>query len=196
MVRRLGLHERAHTLACTRARPHPHGTLAVTLTHVQACRRSRSRPQSQTCWSLRPGRASRRPLSVWPSPTWHPGPILPALSGPQAGGWARRTLTDEGHGLGVDDAAGQQVEVVLPAVHHHRVARVVSALGTETRLNVREPQGLALPWEGLPASLWTGCRQGAWGLPPPGCTGHCPHLDLGTLVWRVALIRVWGASGW
>ena len=34
VVRRLGLHERTHTLACTRARPHPHGTLARTHTRA------------------------------------------------------------------------------------------------------------------------------------------------------------------
>ena len=46
------------------------------------------------------------------------------------GGSAERT--DEGDGLLVEDAAGQQVEVVLHRVHHHRVARVVPALRTTT----------------------------------------------------------------
>lgn len=36
--------------------------------------------------------------------------------------------TDEGGDLGVDDAAGKQVKVVLHRVHHHRVSRVVAAL--------------------------------------------------------------------
>ena len=40
--------------------------------------------------------------------------------------------TDEGDGLLVEDAAGQQVEVVLHRVHHHRVARVVPALRMNT----------------------------------------------------------------
>lgn len=49
--------------------------------------------------------------------------------------WGGRggALTDEGHGLGVDDAAGQKVEVVFLAVHHHGVASIVAPLGTETR---------------------------------------------------------------
>lgn len=42
---------------------------------------------------------------------------------------ALRSLpTDEGGDLGVDDAAGQEVKVVLHRVHHHRVSRVVAAL--------------------------------------------------------------------
>lgn len=36
--------------------------------------------------------------------------------------------TDEGGDLGVDDAAGKEVKVVLHRVHHHRVSRVVAAL--------------------------------------------------------------------
>lgn len=49
----------------------------------------------------------------------------------EAGG----ALTDERHGLGVDDAAGEQMEVILLAVHYHRVPGVVAALGTETRMS-------------------------------------------------------------
>lgn len=41
-----------------------------------------------------------------------------------------RLRTDEGGDLGVDDAAGQEVKVVLHRVHHHRVSRVVAALQT------------------------------------------------------------------
>lgn len=40
--------------------------------------------------------------------------------------------TDEGGGRGIDDPAGQQVEVVLHGVHHHCVARVVAALQAHT----------------------------------------------------------------
>lgn len=40
----------------------------------------------------------------------------------------RSLPTDEGGDLGVDDAAGKEVKVVLHRVHHHRVSRVVAAL--------------------------------------------------------------------
>lgn len=41
--------------------------------------------------------------------------------------------TDEGGDLGVDDAAGKEVKVVLHRVHHHRVSRVVAALQRRVR---------------------------------------------------------------
>lgn len=40
----------------------------------------------------------------------------------------RPLRTDEGGDLGVDDAAGKEVKVVLHRVHHHCVSRVVAAL--------------------------------------------------------------------
>lgn len=46
----------------------------------------------------------------------------------QAARSGEASLTNEGHGPGVDDAAGQQVEVILSAVHDHCVARVVAPL--------------------------------------------------------------------
>lgn len=94
-------------------------------------------------------------------------------------GWggAGRALTDEGHGLGVDDAAGQQMEVVLLAVHHHGVARIVAPLGTENKL-AQHPgaQGpgptLGRPaWQ--PASLQAALNAGAQES-PLGCPGWCP----------------------
>lgn len=99
----------------------------------------------------------------------------------------RRALTDEGHGLAVDDAAGQQVEVVLLAVHHHRVPGVVAPLGTESRLSVRGPQGSEHPGRACPATLQAvltaGAREtllgcSAWQLCPQG-VGHTAHLRLG-----------------
>lgn len=44
-----------------------------------------------------------------------------------------RVHTDEGGDLGVDDAAGKEVKVVLHRVHHHRVSRVVAALQRPAR---------------------------------------------------------------
>lgn len=41
--------------------------------------------------------------------------------------------TDEGGDLGVDDAAGKEVKVVLHRVHHHRVSCVVAALQRPVR---------------------------------------------------------------
>lgn len=99
----------------------------------------------------------------------------------------RRALTDEGHGLAVDDAAGQQVEVVLLAVHHHCVPGVVAPLGTESRLSVRGPQGSEHPGRACPATLQAvltaGAREtllgcSAWQLCPQG-VGHTAHLRLG-----------------
>lgn len=40
----------------------------------------------------------------------------------------RALRTNKGGDLGVDDAAGQEVKVVLHRVHDHRVSRVVAAL--------------------------------------------------------------------
>lgn len=44
---------------------------------------------------------------------------------------ARAGLTDEGGDAGVDDAAGEEVKVVLHRVHHHRVPRVIAPLRRE-----------------------------------------------------------------
>lgn len=50
--------------------------------------------------------------------------------------------TDEGGDLGVDDAAGKEVKVVLHRVHHHRVSRVVAALQRRSQdTGQREKQG-------------------------------------------------------
>lgn len=60
----------------------------------------------------------------------------------------RSLPTDEGGDLGVDDAAGKEVEVVLHRVHHHRVSRVVAALqrtvGTQMRHRDFRPVGVLL----------------------------------------------------
>lgn len=129
-----------------------------------------------------------------------PAPHLGALGcqGPWRGGGA---LTNEGHGLGVDDAAGQQVEVILLPVHHHGVAGVVAALGTETAECPGAP-GLGAPTLGGPARpqvhSGSALAPGAW-QPPPGCLGwrFCP---LGPGRCRLCLDSGWalawsGAAG-
>lgn len=109
-----------------------------------------SHPHART--GVQPSRSLARrsagPPALSPSGQagWHPGPPRRHTRDPGPG-----ALTDEGHGLGVDDAAGQQVEVVLPAVHHYGVASVVAPLGTETWLSVQAPAGVDLPWAGLPS---------------------------------------------
>lgn len=113
----------------------------------------------------------------------------------RARGWTalqagRRALTDEGHGLAVDDAAGQQVEVVLLAVHHHRVPGIVAPLGTESRLSVREPPGSDHPGRACPATvqavLTAGAQEMRWaawgGRSVPRVWDTPPTLDLGSLV--------------
>lgn len=61
------------------------------------------------------------------------GPDQCAKAGRIRLGVACAVPTDEGGGRGVDDPAGQQVEVVLHRVHHHCVARVVAALQANTQ---------------------------------------------------------------
>ena len=136
--------------------------------------------------TLTPGRAPRPAAS---SLRMDPGlgdarpvPLTPRAWGPQRA-WA---LTDEGHSLGVDDAAGQQVEVVLLAIHHHGVASVVASLGTET--------GSASPREACPApgSLGQLYRQALRSPAPPSCPGGSSvrrHLCWDMGAWSRGCLR-------
>lgn len=140
-------------------------------------------------------RAPLCPVCVW-TPGLDDVQACPAhtqgLAGPRRG-W---TLTDEGHSLGVDDAAGQQVEVVLLAVHHHGVASIVAPLGTET--------GSASTPGGLPGTWLAGVAQRQAlrsPAPAPGCPGgrsvrRHPCWDVGSLAPWLPPMRVWGSRAW
>lgn len=57
----------------------------------------------------------------------------------------RALRTDKGGDLGVDDAAGQEVKVVLHRVHDHRVSRVVAALRRQDDIRKFRAVGVSLP---------------------------------------------------
>lgn len=104
----------------------------------------------------------------------------------------RLALTYEGDGLGVDDATGQKVEVILLAVHHHGVSSVVAPLGTEIWLSVQEP-GPGPPRQACQASYhsrgsgdacgWWLCPESTRGPGQPGAVvGSDVHLGCAGLV--------------
>lgn len=70
--------------------------------------------------------------------------------------------TDEGGDLGVDDAAGKEVKVVLHRVHHHRVSRVVAALqrrvGDTEEREKQETSQTAHSRETFSATLFMGSK--------------------------------------
>lgn len=46
---------------------------------------------------------------------------------------AMSPLTNQGCAFGVDDSTGEKVEVILLAVHHHRVPGVIPTLQVQSR---------------------------------------------------------------
>lgn len=85
-------------------------------------------------------RSAQESVEQVPQTHWAPGPG-PQVKAHTLGGrcvglvWAGsrwEELTNEGHSLSVNDATGQQVEIILLAVYHHGMPGVVASLGKET----------------------------------------------------------------